>query len=131
MALTRDVLRKPSSLESSATPRSPRRSWMRRQLCSEWPSRDCASHSSRSLSNATLGSEQLAKLTDTPARAFIECLSPRGQSAWITCRNLRALRKRLKVGIKAQRVDLRKVALARPWRSRSLSWREYTGPWMP
>ena len=66
--------------------------------------------SMRDLVNAALGFEHLAKLTGTPSKSLHRMLSPKGNPSMD---NLAAifgvLRKRLKVGIKAQTVDLRKV----------------------
>jgi DNA-binding phage protein len=65
----------------------------------------------RDLVNATLGFEQLAKLTDTPSKSLHRMLSPKGNPSMDNLAAIfGALRKRLKVGIKAQTVDFRKVA---------------------
>jgi DNA-binding phage protein len=58
-----------------------------------------------------LGFEQLAKLTDTPSKSLHRMLSPKGNPSMDNLAAIfGALRKRLKVGIRAQTVDLRKVA---------------------
>lgn len=65
----------------------------------------------RDLVNATLGFEQLAKVTGTPSKSLHRMLSPKGNPSMDNLAAiLGALRKRLKVRIKAQTVDLRKVA---------------------
>ena len=65
----------------------------------------------RDLVNATLGFEQLAKLTDMPSKSLHRMLSPKGNPSMDNLALIfGALRKRLKVSIKAQTVDLRKVA---------------------
>lgn len=65
----------------------------------------------RDLVNATLGFEQLAKLTYTPSKSLHRMLSPKGNPSMDNLAAIfDALRKRLKVGIKAHTVDLRKVA---------------------
>ena len=65
----------------------------------------------RDLVNATLGFEQLAKLTDTPSKSLHRMLSPKGNPSMDNLAAIfGALRKRLKVSIKAHTVDLRKVA---------------------
>ena len=65
----------------------------------------------RDLVNATLGFEQLAKLTDTPSKSLHRMLSPKGNPSMDNLAAIfGALRKHLKVGIKAHTVDLRKVA---------------------
>ena len=65
----------------------------------------------RDLVNATLGFEQLAKLTAMPSKSLHRMLSPKGNPSMDNLAAIfSALRKRLKVGIKAQTVDLRKVA---------------------
>jgi DNA-binding phage protein len=61
--------------------------------------------------NATLGFEHLAKLTGMPSKSLHRMLSPKGNPSMDNLAAIfGALRKRLKVGIKAQTVDLRKVA---------------------
>ena len=61
--------------------------------------------------NATMGFEQLAKLTDMPSKSLHRMLSPKGNPSMDNLAAIfGALRKRLKVGIKAHTVDLRKVA---------------------
>jgi DNA-binding phage protein len=65
----------------------------------------------RDLVNATLGFEQLAKLTDMPSKSLHRMLSPKGNPSMDNLAAIfRAVRKRLKVSIRAQTVDLRKVA---------------------
>ena len=65
----------------------------------------------RDLVNATLGFEQLAKLTAMPSKSLHRMLSPKGNPSMDNLAAIfSALRKRLKVAIKAQTVDLRKVA---------------------
>jgi DNA-binding phage protein len=65
----------------------------------------------RDLVNATVGFEQLAKLTDTPSKSLHRMLSPKGNPGMDNLAAIfGALRKRLKVGIKVQTVELRKVA---------------------
>ena len=65
----------------------------------------------RDLVNATLGFEQLAKLTAMPSKSLHRMLSPKGNPSMDNLAAIfGAVRKRLKVGIKAQTVDLRKVA---------------------
>jgi DNA-binding phage protein len=50
-------------------------------------------------------------LTDTPSKSLHRMLSPKGNPSMDNLAAIfGALRKRLKVGIKAQTVDLRKVA---------------------
>jgi DNA-binding phage protein len=61
--------------------------------------------------NATLGFEQLAQLTSMPSKSLHRMLSSRGNPSMDNLAAIfGALRKRLKVGIKAQTVDLRRVA---------------------
>ena len=61
--------------------------------------------------NATLGFEQLAKLTAMLSRSLHRMLSPKGNPSMDNLAAiLGAVRKRLKVGIRAHTVDLRKVA---------------------
>jgi DNA-binding phage protein len=65
----------------------------------------------RDLVNATLGFEQLAKLIDTPSKSLHRMLSPKGNPSMDNLAAIfGALRKRLKVAIQVQTVDLRKVA---------------------
>ena len=61
--------------------------------------------------NATMGFEQLAELTDMPSKSLHRMLSPKGNPSMDNLAAIfGAIRKRLKVGIKAYTVDLRKVA---------------------
>jgi DNA-binding phage protein len=61
--------------------------------------------------NATLGFEQPARLTAMPSKSLHRMLSPKGNPGMDNLAAiLGALRKRLKVGIRAHTVDLRKVA---------------------
>ena len=65
----------------------------------------------RDLVNATLGFEQLAKFTTMPSKSLHRMLSPKGNPSMDNLAAIfDALRKRLKVGIKAHTVDLRKAA---------------------
>ena len=65
----------------------------------------------RDLVNATLGFEQLAKLMNMPSKSLHRMLSPRGNPSMDNLAGIfGALRKLLKVGIKVQTVELRKVA---------------------
>jgi len=65
----------------------------------------------RDLVNATLGFEKLAKLTDTPSKSLHRMLSPKGNPSMDNLAAIfGAVRKHLKVGIKVQTVELRKVA---------------------
>ncbi len=65
----------------------------------------------RDLVNATVGFEQLARLTDTPSKSLHRMLSPKGNPSMDNLAAIfGALRKRLKVGIRVQTVELRKVA---------------------
>jgi DNA-binding phage protein len=61
--------------------------------------------------NATLGFEQLARLTAMPSKSLHRMLSPKGNPSMDNLVAIfGAVRKRLKVGIRAHTVDLRKVA---------------------
>ena len=65
----------------------------------------------RDLVKATLCFEQLAKLTDMPSKSLHRMLSPKGNPSMDHLAAIfGAIHKRLKVGIKAYTVDLRKVA---------------------
>jgi len=65
----------------------------------------------RDLVNATLGFEQLAKLTDTPSKSLHRMLSPKGNPSMDNLAAIfGAVRKHLKVGIKVHTFELRKVA---------------------
>jgi DNA-binding phage protein len=65
----------------------------------------------RDLVNATFGFEQLAKLTGMPSKSLHRMLSPRGNPSMDNLAAiLGAVRKCLKVGLRAHTVDLRKVA---------------------
>ena len=59
----------------------------------------------RDLVNATLGFEQLAKLTDTPSKSLHRMLSPRGNPSMDNLAAIfGAVGSRLKVGLKVQAV---------------------------
>ena len=65
----------------------------------------------RDLVNATLGFEQLAKLTAMPSKSLHRMLSPKGNPSMDNLAAIfNSVRKRLKVSLKAQTVTLRKVA---------------------
>ena len=65
----------------------------------------------RDLVNATLVFERLAKATATPSKSLHRMLSPKGNPSMDNLAAIfDAIRKCLKVGIKAQTVTLRKVA---------------------
>ena len=65
----------------------------------------------RDLVNATLGFEQLAKLTDMPSKSLHRMLSSKGNPSMDNLAAIfGALRKRLKIGIRVQAVELRRVA---------------------
>ena len=65
----------------------------------------------RDLVNATLGFEQLAKLTDVPSKSLHRMLSPKGNPSMDNLAAIfDAIRKCLKVSLKAHTVNLQKVA---------------------
>ena len=65
----------------------------------------------RDLVNATLGFEQLAKLTAMPSKSLHRMLSPKGNPSMDNLAAIfDAVRKRLKVDIRAHTVELPKVA---------------------
>jgi DNA-binding phage protein len=65
----------------------------------------------RDLVNATLGFERLAKLTATPSKSLHRMLSPKGNPSMDNLAAIfDAMRKCLKVSIKAHTVNLQKVA---------------------
>ncbi len=65
----------------------------------------------RDLVNATLGFEQMAELTDMPSKSLHRMLSPKGNPSMDNLAAIfDAVRKFLKVGLKAHTVALRKVA---------------------
>ena len=65
----------------------------------------------RDLVNATIGFEQLARMTEMPSKSLHRMLSPRGNPSMDNLAAIfGAIRKRLKVGIKAKTVELRSVA---------------------
>jgi DNA-binding phage protein len=65
----------------------------------------------RDLVNATLGFERLAKLTAMPSKSLHRMLSPKGNPSMDNLAAIfGAVRKRLKVSLKAQTITLRKVA---------------------
>ncbi len=65
----------------------------------------------RDLVNATLGFEQLAKITATPSKSLHRMLSPKGNPSMDNLAAIfGAVGTRLKVGLKARTVKLQKVA---------------------
>jgi len=65
----------------------------------------------RDLVNATLGFEQLAKLTAMPSKSLHRMLSPKGNPSMDNLAAIfDAIRKCLKVGLKAHTVNMQKVA---------------------
>jgi len=65
----------------------------------------------RDLVNATLGFARLAKLTTTPSKSLHRMLSPKGNPSMANLAAIfDAVRKRLKVGLKAHTIKLPKVA---------------------
>jgi DNA-binding phage protein len=65
----------------------------------------------RDLVNATVGLGHLAKLTDMPSKSLHRMLSPKGNPSMDNLAAIfGAMRKRLKVDIRVQTVELRKVA---------------------
>jgi DNA-binding phage protein len=65
----------------------------------------------RDLVNATLGFEQLAKQTAMPSKSLHRMLSPKGNPSMDNLAAIfDAVRKRLKVGLKAHTIKLPKVA---------------------
>jgi DNA-binding phage protein len=65
----------------------------------------------RDLVNATLGFEQLAKRTAMPSKSLHRMLSPKGNPSMDNLAAIfGAVRKRLKVGLKARTVNLQRVA---------------------
>ena len=85
----------------------------------------------RDLVNATLGFEQLAKLTAMPSKSLHRMLSPKGNPSMDNLAAIfNSVRKRLKVSLKAHTVNMQKVA-QRLWCSLRSSWRECVRRWTP
>ena len=86
----------------------------------------------RDLVNATLGFERLAKVTATPSKSLHRMLSPKGNPSMDNLAAIfDAIRKCLKVSLKAHTVNLQKVAYRDRdawrvfWQRRDLKWHSY------